>query len=153
MALIKSTCQIGDGSIDSYQDTDKISREIFSVLESNWLSPYKSSCHAENSKYAESTKRVCILSIDGSGMRGILACRYLSYLQNALKLKTGNPNAHISDYFDIATGTNIGGIIVVALLAKGENDRALHTAQETMDFIIGKGKQMFQLSVIMWVVG
>jgi patatin-like phospholipase/acyl hydrolase len=87
-----------------------------------------------------------ILSIDGSGMRGILACCYLSYLQNALKLKMGNPNAHVSDYFDIAAGTNIGGIIIVALLAKGEDNRALHTAQETMDFIIGKGKQMFQLS-------
>lgn len=139
MALIKSTCP------ENYQDTDKISREVFSLLESNWLLQYGSSCHAENSKSAEPAKRVCILSIDGGGMRGILACRYLLYLQNALKIKTGDPNARIADYFDIAAGTNIGGIIVAALFAKGENGGALYTVQETMDFIVEKGKHMFQL--------
>lgn len=142
MALMKSTCQEGDESNENYQDTDKISREIFSLLERNWL---LESCHAENSKYAEPSKRVCILSIDGGGMRGILACCYLLYLQNALKIKTGDANASISDYFDIAAGTNIGGIIVAALFAKGENGGALYTAQETMDFILEKGKHMFQL--------
>jgi len=97
MALIKSTCtQVGDESNESYQDTDKINREIFSFTERNWFLQHRSSCHAQ-----KSAKRICIFSIDGGGMRGILACRYLLYLQNALKNKTGNPNASISDYFDI----------------------------------------------------
>eukprot|EP00253_Pinus_taeda_P001375 PITA_01375 len=35
--------------------------------------------------------------------------------------------------------------MVAALFAKGENGRALYTPQETMDFIIEKGKHMFHL--------
>jgi len=81
MALIKSTCtQVGDESNESYQDTDKINREIFSLTERNWFLQHGSSCHAQ-----KSAKRICIFSIDGGGMRGILTCRYLLYLQNALK--------------------------------------------------------------------
>lgn len=147
MAFMKSTCHVGDESkAESYEDSDKISREVFSLLERNWLlQQHGSSCHAEKLKSAEAGKRVCILSIDGGGMRGILACRYLIYLQNALKIKTGDPNARISDYFDIAAGTNIGGIMVAALFAKGENGGALYTAQEMMDFIVEKGKHIFQV--------
>lgn len=49
-----------------------------------------------------------ILSIDGGGIRGVFAARYLSKIEQEL----GKP---ICDYFDVITGTSTGGIIALAL--------------------------------------
>jgi hypothetical protein len=45
-------------------------------------------------------KKVCILSIDGGGMRGIIPGRALAYLEEALQRKANNKDARIADYFD-----------------------------------------------------
>jgi patatin-like phospholipase/acyl hydrolase len=54
--------------------------------------------------------KVCIPSIDSGGMRGILSGKAEAYLEHALKLKSGNPDARIADYFDVSAGSGIGGI-------------------------------------------
>ncbi|CAK9220620.1 unnamed protein product [Sphagnum troendelagicum] len=54
-------------------------------------------------------RKVCILSIDGGGMRGIIPGRALAYLEEALQ-KNNNPAAQIADYFDIAAGTSVSGL-------------------------------------------
>lgn len=38
-------------------------------------------------------RKVCILSIDGGGMRGIIPGRALAYLEEALQKKSNNPAA------------------------------------------------------------
>jgi uncharacterized protein len=55
-----------------------------------------------------SSKNVNILSIDGGGIRGIFAARYLSRIEEDIKRP-------IHNYFDLITGTSTGGIIALAL--------------------------------------
>ncbi|KAF2295801.1 hypothetical protein GH714_034053 [Hevea brasiliensis] len=124
-------------------DTDKLSYEIFSILESKFLfgyddqklwipkqiSPAPTESKPESfisppvadangvSAIKNQRGKICILSIDGGGMRGILSGKALAYLEHALKTKSGNPDARIADYFDVAAGTGIGGIFTAMLLA------------------------------------
>ncbi|KAF8413979.1 hypothetical protein HHK36_001977 [Tetracentron sinense] len=121
-------------------DTDKLSYEIFSILESKFLFGYddqklwipkqispaiepKSETPApvttDNGVAAIKNQRgkICILSIDGGGMRGILSGKALAYLEQALKTKSGNPDARIADYFDVAAGTGVGGIFTAMIFA------------------------------------
>ena len=51
---------------------------------------------------------VKILSIDGGGIRGLFAARYLSKIEEEIKQP-------IYKYFDLITGTSTGGIIALAL--------------------------------------
>ncbi|UKH18722.1 CBASS cGAMP-activated phospholipase [Actinobacillus pleuropneumoniae] len=54
-----------------------------------------------------------ILSLSGGGYRGLYTAEVLKELENHLKSK--NPNDNIANYFDLITGTSIGGIIALAL--------------------------------------
>jgi patatin-like phospholipase/acyl hydrolase len=49
-----------------------------------------------------------ILSLDGGGLKGLFTAKFLSDLENDLEL-------HVSDYFDLITGTSTGAIIAIAL--------------------------------------
>ncbi|MCB9292969.1 MAG: patatin-like phospholipase family protein [Lewinellaceae bacterium] len=61
-------------------------------------------------------KKVRILSIDGGGMRGIIPATVIWHLEQRLQEKTGNPDARISDYFDLLAGTSTGGILACTYL-------------------------------------
>lgn len=149
-------------------DTDKLSYEIFSILESKFLFGYddkkvwipkdvspdteaKLEANIDNSVTAIKNQRgkVCILSIDGGGMRGILSGKALAYLEQALKTKSGNPDACIADYFDVAAGTGVGGIFTAMLFSSnGGNDntnsRPIFKAEDTWEFLAQQGKQFFR---------
>lgn len=56
-----------------------------------------------------------ILSLDGGGVRGLLALGILSEVERRLKRRSGNPNFRLSDYFDLIGGTSTGSIIAAAL--------------------------------------
>ncbi|KAF5733753.1 patatin-related family protein [Tripterygium wilfordii] len=112
---------------ESSIDTDKLSYEIFSILESKFLFGYDDqklwltkqiplpvaesklteTVVVDNSVSAIKNQRgkICVLSIDGGGMGGILSGKALAYLEHALKAKSSNPDARIADYFDVAAGT------------------------------------------------
>ncbi len=90
-------------------------------------------------------KKVCILSIDGGGMRGIIPGRALAYLEEALQRKGNNKDARIADYFDIAAGTSIGGILATMLFTAGRDGKPLFTGDETWRLIAEKGKQIFRI--------
>lgn len=90
-------------------------------------------------------KKVCILSIDGGGMRGIIPGRALAYLEEALQRKANNKDARIADYFDIAAGTSIGGILATMLFTAGRDGKPLFTGEETWRLIAEKGKQIFRI--------
>lgn len=53
-------------------------------------------------------EEIRVLSIDGGGIRGIFAARYLSKIEADIKKP-------IHEYFDLITGTSTGGIIALAL--------------------------------------
>ncbi|KAJ4972092.1 hypothetical protein NE237_005191 [Protea cynaroides] len=150
-------------------DTDKLSYEIFSILESKFLFGYddqklwmpKQVSPATETKSGAATPaatdngvsavknqrgKVCILSIDGGGMRGILAGKALAYLEQALKNKSGNPDARIADYFDVATGTGVGGIFTAMLFATKGGGRPIFRADDTWKFLAEKGKRFLRSS-------
>ncbi|GMI78788.1 PATATIN-like protein 6 [Hibiscus trionum] len=150
-------------------DTDKLSYEIFSILESKFLfgyddnqklwipkpiSPPVSEPNVEpmvqpgddNSLSVIKNQRgkICILSIDSGGMRGILSGKALAYLEKALKSKSGDPNARIADYFDVAAGSNVGGIFTAMLFATRDNNQPIFTAEETWRFLADNGKRIYR---------
>ncbi|KAG6763554.1 hypothetical protein POTOM_030977 [Populus tomentosa] len=153
-------------------DTDKLSYEIFSVLESKFLFGYDdqklwvpkqispatieakpesqnpSFLTENNSNGLSAIKnqrgKICILSIDGgSSLKGIISGKALAYLENALKLKSGNPDARIADYFDVAAGTGIGGIFTAMLFGTKDHNRPIMKAEETWRFLADQGKKFF----------
>ncbi|BBG97820.1 PATATIN-like protein 6 [Prunus dulcis] len=88
--------------------------------------------------------KICILSIDGGGgMRGILSGKALAYLEHALKLKSGNPEARIADYFDVAAGAGVGGIFAAMLFASRDQARPMFKADDTWRFLADHGKSFF----------
>jgi hypothetical protein len=153
-------------------DTDKLSYEIFSILESKFLFGYDdqklwipkqvspetieakpesqnpSVLTENNSSWLSAIKnqrgKICILSIDGgSSLKGIISGKALAYLENALKVKSGNPDARIADYFDVAAGTGIGGIFTAMLFGTKDHSRPILKAEETWKFLADQGKKFY----------
>ncbi|KAF7132056.1 hypothetical protein RHSIM_Rhsim09G0152300 [Rhododendron simsii] len=149
-------------------DTDKLSYEIFSILESKFLFGYDDQklwipkqvpvsieTKSEQSVPAETANngvnavknqrgKICVLSIDGGGgIRSILSGKALAYLENALKTKSGNPDARIADYFDVAAGSGVGGIFTAMLFGTKDHSRPIFHADDTWKFLAAKGKKFF----------
>lgn len=145
-------------------DSDKLSYEIFSILESKFLFGYDDQKlwipnHNPNPKQSEAPTpadsggvttiknqrgKICILSIDGGGMRGIVSGKALAYLERALKTKSGNPDARIADYFDVAAGTGVGGIFTAMLFATRDNSRPIFNADDTWRFLADRGHSFYR---------
>ncbi|XP_077227905.1 patatin-like protein 6 [Tasmannia lanceolata] len=155
-------------------DTDKLSYEIFSILESKFLFGYddqklwipkqispptpETKSDADTGAPATATDtdgvgaiknqrgKVCILSIDGRGMRGIVSGKALAYLEQALRTKSGDPNARIADYIDVAAGTGIGGIFTAMLFSTKAGNRPIFRAEDTWKFLVEQGNRFFRSS-------
>lgn len=100
------------------------------------------------------TKKTTILSIDGGGIRGILPGVIVAYLEDQLKVRTKNPDARISDFFDLMAGTSTGGILTCMYLAPdkpknpdlpNEPRRPKFTAQQAVDLYIDNGEKIFSI--------
>jgi len=87
-----------------------------------------------------------ILSIDGGGIRGIIPGTILKYIETQIQQKTNNPDARIADYFDLIAGTSTGGILALALLCPGENNRPKYSASQAVDFYTTRGEEIFSVS-------
>ncbi|CAA7390425.1 unnamed protein product [Spirodela intermedia] len=149
-------------------DTDKLSYEIFSILESKFLFGYDEEnrqlwiprplppgladaaavatpASPPNSGNIQSQRgKVCVLSIDGgAGMRGILPGRALAYLEQFLKNKSGDPEACISDFFDVAAGTGVGGVFALMLFATRDGTSPIFCADDTWRLLADKGNRFF----------
>ncbi|KAL3841301.1 hypothetical protein ACJIZ3_025892 [Penstemon smallii] len=101
--------------------------EIFSILENKFLFGY------DNNVESSSSGRVRILSIDGGD--GILSAKALLHLQAILRRKSGNPNAHVADFFDVVAGSGVGGILAGLLFTPGKDGAPIFTAEESLKFI------------------
>ncbi|OIT31355.1 PREDICTED: patatin-like protein 6 [Nicotiana attenuata] len=153
-------------------DTDKLSYEIFSILESKFLFGYDDQKlwipkqiapaveHHKNVNEVVLTSspvreghgvqaiknqrgKICILSIDGGGMRSILSGKALASLEQALKVKSGNPDARIADYFDVAAGSGVGGIFATMLFSTKDQNRPLFHAEDTWKLLAEQSKKFY----------
>ena len=78
-----------------------------------------------------------ILSIDGGGIKGIIPCTILRYLEE----KTRN---NISSMFNLIAGTSTGGIIALGLTKpKEEFNINAYTAKEMLSLYLDHGKDIF----------
>lgn len=67
---------------------------------------------------------VRVLSLNGGGARGLFTISVLAEIERILDVKKGKPGTKIGDYFDLITGTSIGGILALGLAA-GKSAREL----------------------------
>ncbi|HCV66886.1 MAG TPA: patatin [Serratia sp.] len=67
---------------------------------------------------------VRILSLNGGGARGMFTISVLAEIERILASKHPNQDIKIGDYFDLITGTSIGGILALGL-ATGKSAREL----------------------------
>ncbi|MGY6040602.1 patatin-like phospholipase family protein [Aeromonas sp. AE23HZ002T15] len=86
-----------------------------------------------------------ILSIDGGGIRGILPGQILVSLENKLKIKSGNKNAKIGDYFDLVAGTSTGAILSAAYVCPNSEGKPKFSAQEVVNFYLEDGDEIFDV--------
>ncbi|CAL5039994.1 unnamed protein product [Urochloa decumbens] len=98
----------------AFGSSDRLSQEIFSILESNFLFGAVSPLVEGGSC---SAGRVRVLSIDGGADGGALAAAALARLELKLQELSGNPDARVADFFDLAAGSGAGGFLAAALFA------------------------------------
>lgn len=70
------------------------------------------------------SRNVKILSLNGGGARGLFTINVLAEIERIIELKTGQSGVKAGDYFDLITGTSIGGILALGL-ASGKSAREL----------------------------
>jgi patatin-like phospholipase/acyl hydrolase len=88
-----------------------------------------------------------ILSIDGGGIRGIIPGLILALVEHYLIKATGNPDARLSDFFDLIAGTSTGGILACAFLLPNDSQRPKMTGNEVVDIYMTRGKDIFSIPV------
>ncbi|CAL9767038.1 unnamed protein product [Musa acuminata subsp. burmannicoides] len=125
-------------------DVDKLSYEIFSILESKFLFgfddhkplPLQSSPASASPVPPQPPAprapagRVRILSVDG-GCRpsdALLAAASLARLESFLR----DTSARVADFFDVAAGSGAGGVLVAMLFTRGPDGRPLFAADEAL---------------------
>ncbi|KAL3685645.1 hypothetical protein R1sor_003667 [Riccia sorocarpa] len=108
-------------------------------------SPFSFDVHGDSQAigFDPGRRRVSILSMDGGGMRGLLAARILAHLESLLKTKTGG-EVNLCDYFDFLAGTSTGAILTTMLITPDKQGQPLFTAQECCRFYSVNGKHIFQ---------
>ncbi|KAJ0052271.1 probable inactive patatin-like protein 9 [Pistacia vera] len=115
-------------------ELSKVTLEIFSKLEQKWLS------------HCETTKKTRVLSIDGGGTTCIVAGTALIHLEDQIRLKTGDPDARIADFFDIIAGTGIGALLAAMLAADDGSGRPLFTARDAVELITCRNSEIFKVT-------
>ncbi|RYG53259.1 MAG: patatin [Chitinophagaceae bacterium] len=82
------------------------------------------------------TPKFKVLSIDGGGIRGIIPCIILKYIEE----NTGSP---ISSLFNLIAGTSTGGIISVGLTKHEANYQNSFSAEQMLELYVKFGKDIF----------
>lgn len=86
-----------------------------------------------------------ILSLNGGGVKGMFTISVLAQLEQIIEEKTGLQNIKVGDYFDLITGTSIGGIMALGLAA-GHSARYLEARfQEDAPKIFPKSNALCRL--------
>lgn len=69
-------------------------------------------------------EKLKILCLNGGGARGLFTINVLAEIERIIEQKTGDTSVNVGDYFDLITGTSIGGILALGL-ASGKTARQL----------------------------
>ena len=77
-----------------------------------------------------------ILSIDGGGIRGIIPCRILQFIERQTR--------PVSNAFDLIAGTSTGGIIALGLTKPNESGRNAYSATQMLELYTTFGKIIFE---------
>ncbi len=85
-------------------------------------------------------KKICILSLDGGGIRGIISCIILRYMEEQLQ-KQDNSQNKLGDYFDLVAGSSTGGLITSIMLYPDENRNARYSIQKRLGTVFGKRRR------------
>lgn len=88
-----------------------------------------------------------ILSIDGGGIRGILPGEILVSLEHKLKVKSGNPDARIGDFFDLIAGTSTGAVLGAAYICPDKEGKPKFSAQEAVNIYLKEGGKVFDTGI------
>ena len=96
-------------------------------------------------------KKIRILSLDGGGIRGIISCVILKYIEEQLQ-KQDNPNAKIGDYFDLVAGSSTGGLITALLLFPDGNKQAKFSVEEALNLYAKKGESIFNVPFFQYLL-
>ena len=91
-------------------------------------------------------KKIRILSLDGGGIRGIISCVILKYVEEQLQ-ELDNPNAKLGDYFDLISGSSTGGILAAILLFPDNSKKAKFSVQEALNLYAKRGDEIFEVSL------
>lgn len=83
------------------------------------------------------TKPRRILSIDGGGIRGLIAVEVLYAIEAILRERFARPDMVLADHFDMVAGTSTGAIIATALSLG-------MSCSELRDFYLQSGAKMFE---------
>jgi uncharacterized protein len=95
---------------------------------------------------AQSAKPICILSIDGGGLRGLIPATLLRHLERLLAerlIERRLPSQPLARFFDLIAGTSTGGIIAAALAGRGADDRPLAGLDQLEMFYLQDAKVVF----------
>nr|VDD47809.1 unnamed protein product [Brassica oleracea] len=105
-------------------------------------------------------KLVTILSLDGGGVRGIIAGVILAYLEKQLQVyflndlrfisyvpdiltEIDGEDVRLADYFDVVSGTSTGGLMTAMLTVPGENGRPQLAAKDIVPFYLEHCPKIF----------
>ncbi|KAK1375681.1 Patatin [Heracleum sosnowskyi] len=129
--------------LESNYEADKLTYEIFSILENKFLFGHEDPQQKQNVLHLEHLKsgkhvtgKVRVLSIDGGGAtHGLLAAKSLVHLESHLQQKSNNPNARISHYFDVVAGSGAGGVLAALLFTAGKDGGPMFSAKEALKFL------------------
>ncbi|KAG6484814.1 hypothetical protein ZIOFF_053339 [Zingiber officinale] len=146
-------------AVETAMDLDKLSYEIFSILESKFLFGYDDPPNLLLSSAtfpdggprplppaAASKGRLRILSVDGGGRPAdaLLAAASLARLESSLRRLSGEPSARVADFFDVAAGSGAGGVLAAMLFACGPDGRSLLSAADALGLLLSKsGRSSF----------
>ncbi|PHU06133.1 hypothetical protein BC332_26955 [Capsicum chinense] len=139
--------------LDSNMEVDKLTNEIFSILENKFLFGYENQNNSLTGKDNNLSAplagenvgagKVRILSIDAGGSTdGVLAAKSLAHLESTLRQKTGKPDARIADFFDVVAGSGAGGVLAGLLFTRGNDGVPMYTAEEALNFVVNNDRKI-----------
>lgn len=103
------------------------------------------STFAFGQQHHKQMKKITILSLDGGGIRGIISCIILRYIEEQLQ-KHDHSEARLGDYFDMIAGSSTGGLITSILLYPDGNGKTKYSIQKGLELYAEKGEHIFQVS-------
>ncbi len=91
----------------------------------------------QNLKSQSMKPKFKILSIDGGGIRGVIPCKILEFIESQI-------GESLADYFDLMAGTSTGGIISLGLSTKKPESLGTYSPSDMLQLYKENGNAIFQ---------